>query len=47
MPQQKNAGQKNEERGAFIAIFLPAIFLLSMVCRVGDPGLRMCPDISV
>jgi hypothetical protein len=38
MRQQKNAGQKNEDRRALIAIFLPAIFLLSVVCIAGEPG---------
>jgi hypothetical protein len=28
--EQKNTGQKNEDRRALIAIFLPAIFLLSI-----------------
>jgi hypothetical protein len=27
--QQKNAGQKNEDQRALVAIFLPGIFLLS------------------
>jgi hypothetical protein len=33
-------GRKIEDRRALIAIFLPAIFLLSIVCRAGEPGIE-------
>jgi hypothetical protein len=41
--KQKNAGQKNQDRRALMVIFLPDIFLLSMVCIAGEPDFENVP----
>jgi hypothetical protein len=43
MWQQKNGRQKNEDRRIFITIFLPAIFLLSLVCLEGGLDFAAIP----
>jgi hypothetical protein len=43
MLQQKNAGQKNEDQRIVIAVFLPGIFLLSLVCVSVEAGFENAP----